>query len=188
VSGYGHRRTDSVWPVEDPAEQALNPDGLSLLELLRAADIPISDAFLQSEVETRLGLQLVELSPERVVIRMPVGPAAFNSSGNLHGGAIATLVDVSAGMVAAVGSGFRPGIETIVTADLHVRYLGRAKGDAVIAESRVLRAGKMLVVVECVVRDTLDNVIAVADFSSMIVPLRDPLPSAPTSTRQALDL
>ena len=38
-----------------------------------------------------------------------------------------------------------------------------------------LRAGRMLIVVEIRVLDPLDNVIAYADFSSMVVPRREPL-------------
>ena len=100
---------------------------------------------------------------------MPVAPGAFNASGNLHGGAIATLVDVAAGSVAARTSSFRPGENTLVTADLHVRYLGRPKGDVVRAEARVMRAGRQLIVV--------------ADFSAMLVPRREPLPQSQGDAR-----
>ncbi|HYF47071.1 MAG TPA: hotdog domain-containing protein, partial [Acidimicrobiales bacterium] len=48
-------------------------------------------------------------------------------------------------------------------------------GDEVRAEAQVLRAGRQLVVVECRVLDTQDRVIAAADFSGMVVPLREPL-------------
>lgn len=131
--------------------------------------------FEQTQLHQLLQIESVHVAPDLVVFRMPVAPGAFNSSGNLHGGAIATLVDVSAGTAAALGSGFQPGLNTIVTADLHVRYLGRPHGDWVRAESRVLRAGRQLVVVECRVLDDDDRVIAAADFSSMVVPLRQPL-------------
>ena len=79
--------------------------------------------------------------------------AAFNQTGNLHGGAIATLIDVACGSTAARASSFQPGSNTLVTADLHVRYLGRPKGDVVRAEAQVMRAGRQLVVVECRVVD-----------------------------------
>ncbi len=113
-----------------------------------------------------------------VTVEMPVAPGAFNGSGNLHGGAIATLVDVASGSAAARAGTFKPGENTLVTADLHVRYLGRPKGTVVRAEARVMRAGRQLIVVECRVADDLGNVIAFADFSAMIVPLRQPLQPA----------
>ena len=112
------------------------------------------------------------------VVRMPVRPEAYGASGNLHGGAIATLVDVASATAAARTSHFVPGVNTLVTADLHVRYLGRPRGDVVFARAHVVRAGRQLIVVECRVVDIEDRVIAVADFASMVVPLREPLPGA----------
>lgn len=124
-----------------------------------------------------LGLEFdaPEEADGRAVVRMPVRDEAFGSRGNLHGGAIATMVDVACALAAARNSGFEPGKNSLVTADMHVRYLGRPKSDWVRAEARVVRVGRQLIVVECKVLDDEDRVIASADFSSMIVPLRDPL-------------
>ncbi len=122
---------------------------------------------------------------QTVVAEMPVAPGAFHGSGNLHGGAIATLVDVAAGSAAARAGTFVPGENTLVTADLHVRYLGRPKGRVVRAEARVMRAGRQLIVVECRVADDLGNVIAFADFAAMIVPLRQPLEPGGTAAGDA---
>jgi uncharacterized protein (TIGR00369 family) len=119
---------------------------------------------------------------------MPVRPEAFNGSGNLHGGALATLIDVAAGSCAARASGFDPLVQSLVTADLHVRYLGRPKTDLVRAEARVMRAGRMLIVVECRVVDLEDNLVAFADFSSMIVGRRDPLQRGAPSDHNVPDL
>ena len=111
----------------------------------------------------------------RAEVRMPVQPNAFGFTANLHGGAIATMVDVACAMAAARFSGFDPFKESLVTADMHVRYLGRAKTDMVVARAEVVRKGRQLIVVECKVADTDDNLVATADFSMMIVPLRGPL-------------
>jgi uncharacterized protein (TIGR00369 family) len=141
-----------------------------------------------SPIQRLLGLRFVSLGADKVIVEMPVREEAFNSTGNLHGGAIATLIDVAAGTAAAVGSRFRPGIESIVTADLHVRYLGRPKTDVVRAEARVLRAGRQLTVVECVVADDAGNLVAIADFSSMLVPVRAPLRPSEMAEKSHPDL
>lgn len=112
---------------------------------------------------------------DEVVVQMPVRPEAFGTGGNLHGGAIATLIDVAAATAAVRSSAFQPGVNSLVTADLHVRYLSRPKGDMVFARARVVKAGRQLIVVECRVVDRDDRTIAHADFSSMLVPLREPL-------------
>ena len=79
-------------------------------------------------------------------------------------------------------------VQSLVTADLHVRYLGRPKTDMVRAEAQVMRAGRMLIVVEVRVVDLEDNLVAFADFSSMIVGRRDPLGSASATDRGVPDL
>ena len=77
------------------------------------------------------GPGIAEPEPGTAVVRMPVHPDAYGASGNLHGGAIATLIDVASASAAARNSAFEPGVNTLVTADIHVRYLGRPKGDYV---------------------------------------------------------
>jgi uncharacterized protein (TIGR00369 family) len=155
-----------------------DPDPLSV-EALRAA-------FTNTPLHAFLGLRFVELPPADgvVVIEMPVAGPAFNGSGNLHGGALATLVDVAAGSCAGRASGFDPFRESLVTADLHIRYLGRPKAGPVRAEARVVRSGHMLKVVEVRVLDQVGSLVASADFSAMVVPRREPLAGAiPTDPR-----
>jgi uncharacterized protein (TIGR00369 family) len=135
-----------------------------------------------------LGLRFVAFEPDAVTVEMAVADGAMNASGNLHGGAIATLCDVASGSCAARSSSFRPGENTLVTADLHVRYLGRAKGDVVRATARLLRAGRQLVVIETRVEDDLGNTIAVCDFAGMVVPLRGALPQAAHADAHAPDM
>jgi len=154
--------------IDDTGSHVLGADEQGIEGKLR-------EAFGRTPLHQLLGFEFVQIEPELVVVEMPVGDAAFNSSGNLHGGAIATLIDVAAGTAAARNSSFEPGKNTIVTADMHVRYLGRAKGQKVRAEARVLRSGRQLVIVECRVLDDDGRMVASADFASMVVPLREPL-------------
>ena len=111
-----------------------------------------------------------------VAVEMPVAPGAFNGSGNLHGGAIATLVDVASGSAAAPRRHASARARTPWSRPICTCATSAARRAAVVrAEARVMRAGRQLIVVECRVADELGNVIAFADFSAMIVPLRQPL-------------
>jgi uncharacterized protein (TIGR00369 family) len=159
-------------------------------EQLDAAAIAehLERTFLVTPLHKLLGLRFLPANDGSVVVEMPVREEAFNQTGNLHGGAIATLIDVACGSTAARSSSFEPGKNTLVTADLHVRYLGRPKGDVVRAEARVMRAGRQLVVVECRVVDPLGSVIAFADFSAMVVALRPPLRPTEGADARAPDL
>ncbi|MCC6226592.1 MAG: PaaI family thioesterase [Microthrixaceae bacterium] len=110
-------------------------------------------------------------------VRMPVRREAMGSMANLHGGAIATLVDMACALAAARCRGFDHTKETLVTSDMHVRYLGTHRSDVVVARAEVVKLGSRLIVVECKVLsgtgdDGDDHVIAVADFSMMVVDKR----------------
>jgi uncharacterized protein (TIGR00369 family) len=124
-----------------------------------------------------LGLRMepAEEGSTTAEVTMPVRPAAFGFTANLHGGAIATLIDLACALAAVRASGFDPERESLVTADMHVRYLGRPRDDEVRARAEVVKVGSQLIVVECRVFGGGDHVIATADFSMMKVPLRRPL-------------
>lgn len=115
----------------------------------------------------------------RAEVRMPVAPAALGFTGALHGGAIATMVDLACALAAADISDFDPFRESLVTVDMHVRYLGRPRTDVVVARAEVVKKGKQLIVVSCEVVDEEGHLVAVADFSMMIVTLRTPLDAPP---------
>jgi uncharacterized protein (TIGR00369 family) len=126
-----------------------------------------------------LALEFVydDVGPNRAWVKMPVRPDAFGFTANLHGGAVATLVDVACAFAAAKAMDFDPLRESLVTADMHVRYLGRPRTGAVIGKAEVVKIGRQLIVIECKVVDETDHVIATADFSMMRVALREPLSS-----------
>lgn len=147
-------------------------DGDELVELSRRDQIPLH-AFLDLRYAPR-----VEGSGTSEV-RMRIQPDVLGFTGNLHGGAIATMVDVSCALAAATSEGFDPYRQSLVTADMHVRYLGRPHSEEVVARGTVVKAGSRLIVIECRVTDDEGHLVAVADFSMMIVELRDPLPGMP---------
>ena len=130
-----------------------------------------------------LGFEVTEIGEDSCVLQMPIHPNAFGGTGNLHGGALATLIDVCSAMAASRANPFDFETHSLVTADMHVRYLGRPSGgDHVRAVAKVVRAGRMLMVVETRVLDEEDRIIATGDFSSMLVPRRKPLLPDTTST------
>lgn len=109
-------------------------------------------------------------------ISLPVAPNALGVTGSLHGGVIATLVDVTCALVAARATGFTPTTESLVTADLHLRYLGSPRTDVVRATATIVKIGSTLIVVDCRVTDTEGHVIATADVSYMRVAHRGTAP------------
>jgi len=113
-----------------------------------------------------------EFGSDTAIVTMPVRPGSFGFNGNLHGGAIATMVDLACALAATQATEFDMQSTSLVTTDLHLRYLGRPATDTVRAVATVVRAGGQLVVVECRVSDTDGKVVALCDTSMMLVSRR----------------
>ena len=127
-----------------------------------------------------LGLEFGPPDPEAKVstVTMAVRPEAFGAGGTLHGGAIATMVDLACALAAVQATGFDHLTQSLVTTDMHIRYLGQPRTDRVLARAEVIRAGSQLVVVECKVSDDNGHLVAAADLSLMLVTRRRPLTPA----------
>jgi uncharacterized protein (TIGR00369 family) len=110
-------------------------------------------------------------------VSMPVSGNALGLSG-LHGGALATMIDFGAALTAARAIELDLETESLVTSDMHVRYLAAARGAWVHADSVVIRIGSQIVVVTCTVTDSNGSLVASADASFMRVPKRQPAPPA----------
>ncbi len=134
------------------------------------------EAFLDVPLHRFVGLEVPDVgSPGTATMRVPIGEHVLGRTGHLHGGAIGLLCDLACAAAASTASTYDPMTTALVTADLHVRYLGPPKGAFVEARAEVTKAGRTLIVVQAEVRDEEDRLIAVADFSAMLVPYRKPL-------------
>jgi uncharacterized protein (TIGR00369 family) len=159
-----------------PTLPEMPPEGLKVADLSEEIQAYIRDSLHQgAALHAFLDLTIDELGPDYAIMSMPLRAEALNGSGNLHGGAVATLIDVTAGTAAARSERYDPAEHTLVTADLHVRYLRTPHGEAVSARAEVIQAGKQLIILECKVTDSEGRLIAAADFSMMVVARRGPL-------------
>jgi uncharacterized protein (TIGR00369 family) len=127
-------------------------------ELGRTYNIPFHD-FIGLEVERHEG-------GSRVVV--PLGDAVRGGVAPLHGGILATLVDVSCAV--AIGRTWDPAVEIPVSTDLQVKFYGQPKASPIVAEAEVVHRGKKIIGVECVVRDGNGKQIGRGSGSYMIVP------------------
>jgi uncharacterized protein (TIGR00369 family) len=111
---------------------------------------------------------------------MPVVPELCTDLGHARAGALATLVDVIGGGLAA--SAAAPG--WIATADLTLHLVRAARpGSVVEARANVLRAGRTTVVIEVALVDERERDIGIATMSFAVLPRRDTNPEI-TSIRQ----
>jgi uncharacterized protein (TIGR00369 family) len=118
---------------------------------------------------------------------MPVVAELCTDLGTARAGAIATLVDVIGGGLAA--SAAAP--DWIATADLTLHLVGAARpGATVAAFASVLRAGRTTVVIEVSLTDEDDRALGYATMSFAVLPRRDINPDVaavrPVSSTMAL--
>ena len=106
-----------------------------------------------------LGVELDELSTERVVMHLSMRDDLIGNfvQGILHGGVIATLLDVAGGAMALIATLQRmhsmPSLDSkaklskLGTIDLRVDYLRPGRGQRFTAEAVLLRSGNKVAVV-----------------------------------------
>lgn len=95
----------------------------------------------------------------RVVL--DAGDEHLNPHGSVHGGVLATMIDVAMGTAVSSTGGESP-----VTVSLTVTYLEPGRAGRLEAQARVRKRGKRLMVVECEVAQDGDVVAdALATFS-----------------------
>ena len=94
---------------------------------------------------------------EGCIVRFPVRDFLFNPIGTLHGGVIATVMDVSMGHLLrhAYGAGG-------ATLEMKVQYLRPLKQGMARCEARFLQRGNSLAFLEARLHDDADNLSAVA--------------------------
>jgi uncharacterized protein (TIGR00369 family) len=100
--------------------------------------------FAAAPYHASLGLEVEELTPERVRLRVPYRDDNANPGQALHGGATASTIDAAGALAAWAALDGAVGFET-ATLDLSVNFLAAAIGEDIIATADVLRRGKELV-------------------------------------------
>ncbi len=97
-----------------------------------------------------LGLRRLPAPEDELVFELDCMPYRSNSSGFLHGGMMATLVDCTAGLLAYEGVDDE---SMTTTTNLSVNYLAPVRRGPARATARILRRGRKIVVVQVEVHD-----------------------------------
>lgn len=105
-------------------------------------------------------------SPSRVTLAL--SDAVRGAVAPVHGGVVATLVDVAC--ATTIAASFDPSTEIPVTTEMSVRYYRQPKVSPLVAEAELVHHGSRLVATECVVRDGAGAQVARANATFMIVP------------------
>jgi uncharacterized protein (TIGR00369 family) len=115
-----------------------------------------------------LGLRLEALADGRSAIRLPFRKDFGNSRGEVHGGAIASLLD--AAMSQAVRSNLELGAK-VATISLTLNYLAPAHGD-LLAKGAVVKGGRSVVFAEAEVSDERGTLVCRASATFRVLPAK----------------
>uniref|UniRef100_A0AC34GWW5 Thioesterase domain-containing protein n=1 Tax=Panagrolaimus sp. ES5 TaxID=591445 RepID=A0AC34GWW5_9BILA len=115
--------------------------------------------------------KVIEAEPgQRIKYEFTVTKDVLNTIGTLHGGCLATVLDVCMGNLVYDGKGIsqQPG----VSVDLSVSYMNAVKlGETIVIEANTLKHGKILAFLEAKVYRKSDNlIVAVGKQTLAIIP------------------
>lgn len=97
--------------------------------------------FRQQRVMETFGAILTNITPGAVEIEMPFQETLTQQSGFLHAGIIATLLDSACGYAALT---LMPPNAEVLSVEFKVNLLSPAVGDHMVAQAKVIRAGRNL--------------------------------------------
>lgn len=105
----------------------------------------IRESFAAQAMMETLGARLVEVAHGRVRIEAPILPGSRQQHGFAHAGLSFAIGDSAAGYAAL---SVMPEGHEVLTTEMKIHLLAPARGALLLAEGRVLRPGRRLVIVE----------------------------------------
>lgn len=115
-----------------------------------AVEAKVRDSFARQTLMETLGATIDLVEPGRVVISAPVGAHVLQQKGVAHGGTSFALGDSAAGFAALT---LMPSEAEVMTVEMKINWMAPgAPGDRLVAEGRVLRAGRRVSVVTAEIR------------------------------------
>jgi 1,4-dihydroxy-2-naphthoyl-CoA hydrolase len=127
---------------------------------------PWAPAGASSPLDDKLGIEIVDFNPERLVATMPV-EGNQQPFGLLHGGATCALVETIGSWAAILGVGPE---RKAVGIELNATYVKAATSGLVTAVCTPVRRGRTLATFLIEVTDDRGNVTASARLTCMILP------------------
>lgn len=116
----------------------------------------------------RLGIQIMELTPQRVIATMPVTPDHHQPLGYLHGGASVALAET----VASIGAFFNcPAGKATFGLEINANHIRPKRDGAVTAIGTPLHIGKSTQVWEVRIVDEQERLICVSRCTIAVVDL-----------------
>jgi uncharacterized protein (TIGR00369 family) len=126
---------------------------------------------LRPNVNDQLGVEVVLVTPEKVILRVEVGPKVHQPYGILHGGVSALLAEGAASIGGAVSVG--PD-QIVVGTELNCSHLRSMSSGMLTATATPFRKGRSVHVWGIELKDEEDRLICVARCTLQVLPAPSP--------------
>jgi 1,4-dihydroxy-2-naphthoyl-CoA hydrolase len=146
------------------SEQLLNRYGMDKLEFETYLNNKSSNTMIEL-----LDIQYVEITPDKVVMKMPVEPKVHQPFGLLHGGASVVLAETAASMATLFNidiSNF-----TAVGMEINANHIRSKKKGTITATATPLHKGRRTMVWDIKITDEEDRLICISRCTVAIVSL-----------------
>ncbi len=126
---------------------------------------------LENTMMEALDIEVLEATPHRVVMKMPVGPKVQQPYGVLHGGASVALAESAASIGTALN--VDPETQWAVGMEINANHLRPQRGGAVTAEATPLHKGATSMVWDVRIKNEQGKLVCVSRCTVAIVRKRD---------------
>ena len=104
----------------------------------------VRNSFARQTMMQTLGAQIASIAPGRVTITAPILPTVLQQQGAGHAGLAFSIGDSAAGYSAL---SLMPMDAEVMTVEIKINLMSPAVGDRLVAEGRVIRPGRRIMVV-----------------------------------------
>ena len=119
------------------------------------ADVEARLAFVRRFAESSpyyqaMGMSLAKVEEGRAVLRVAIQPSHLNADGIVHGGVLPAIADGAMGNALRTLNG---DAAQVLTAEIHLHYLRPARAGSLLADGRLVQAGRRLSFAEVEIRE-----------------------------------
>ncbi|MGH3674585.1 MAG: PaaI family thioesterase [Mycobacterium sp.] len=133
-----------------------------------------NERLYMSPAHKRMQMSVVRVEPGLAILSMPLSEDLRGYfEGSIHGGMLATFADAAS--ASCLAGNYDVSTHFTVTTDIHVRYYRQPKGGPLVAEAKLVHAGRRLLSTDCSVVDAQDRVLVRTTATFMLVPNTNPL-------------
>jgi 1,4-dihydroxy-2-naphthoyl-CoA hydrolase len=130
----------------------------------------LAERWAKDNIHEVLGIEMVELTPERVVLKMPVGPRVHQPFGLLHGGASVVLAESAASLGAILNCDMET--QSALGIEINANHLRSKRDGHLIAVATPFHRGSRLMVWDVRIHDERDELVCVSRCTIAVVPKR----------------